>query len=59
MQKQKVEDLLAKFPEDVDMDAFMDRLMLLEKIEEGERQLASGEGIEHEEIKRQLAQWLE
>jgi hypothetical protein len=59
MQKQKVEQLLAKFPDDVDLDAFLERLILLEKIEEGERELANGKGIDHEDVKHRLAQWLE
>lgn len=58
MQKQKVTELLAQFPDQVDMDAFFDRLILLEKIDEGERQLANGEGIEHEQVKQRIARWL-
>jgi hypothetical protein len=43
----------------VDLEAFIDKLYLLRKIEIAEAQIASGDVIDHEEVKRQLAQWLE
>jgi hypothetical protein len=58
MEKQKIENVLNALPEEVDLDAFMERLYLLHKIEMGEQQIAAGEGIPHEEAKKRLEQWL-
>ncbi len=58
MQREKVRQVLDDLPEDVDVDALIERLYLLEKIELGEGQLAGGEGIPHEEAKKRLEKWL-
>lgn len=55
MHKDRIQAVVETLPEDVDIDDFMDRLYLLQKIEIGERQIANGEGIPHEEAKRRLA----
>jgi hypothetical protein len=58
MQKLKVQQILDAFPEDVDLDAFLEKAILLEKIEIGERQIANGETFTHEEAKQRLKKWL-
>jgi predicted transcriptional regulator len=59
MHKDKIKHVIDAFPEEVDMDALIEKLFLLDKIEEGEKQLAEGKGISHEEVKEQLKTWLE
>jgi hypothetical protein len=54
MLKEKVQQVVGELPEDVDVDALVERLYLLEKIELGERQLAEGKGVPHEEAKKRL-----
>jgi len=58
MEKQKIEQVLSGMPEDVDVDGFIERLYLLNKIELGEQQIAAGGGIPHEQAKKRLEQWL-
>jgi hypothetical protein len=58
MQKDKVQQLLDAFSEDVDLDAFLEKAYLLEKIEIGERQIAAGETTTLEEAKERLQKWL-
>ena len=60
MLKEKVQQLVGDLPEevDVDVDALVEKLYLLEKIELGERQLAEGKGVPHEEAKKRLEKWL-
>jgi predicted transcriptional regulator len=58
MEKQKVEQLVAAMPDDVDVDTLIERLYLLKKIEEGEKEIAAGAGIPHEEAERRLEKWL-
>ena len=58
MQKEKVQQVVCDLPEEVDVDTLVEKLYLLEKLEIGERQLARGEGIPHEEAKKRLEKWL-
>ncbi len=58
MQKEKVRQILDAFPEEINVNALMEKLDLLEKIETAERELANGEGIPDEEIEERLGQWL-
>ena len=58
MQKQSIQHVLDELPDDVDVDLLLDRIILLEKIDDAEKRLAAGEGVEHDEAKRRLASWL-
>ncbi len=58
MQKETLQQMLVELPEEVNVDSLVEKLYLLEKIEQGERQLARGEGVPHEEAKRRLEKWL-
>jgi hypothetical protein len=58
MTKEKVQQVMVDLPDEVDVDSLVEKLYLLEKIELGERQLARGEGIPHEEAKKRLEKWL-
>jgi predicted transcriptional regulator len=40
------------------MDSLMEKLFLLDKIEQGEKQLDEGRGVSHEEVKERLQKWL-
>jgi predicted transcriptional regulator len=59
MDKSHLQEVVATLPENVDLEAFIDRLYLLRKIEIGEAQIMAGEVVSHDEVKQQLAQWLE
>ena len=54
MQKQRVQQLLDAFPEDVNVDEFLEKVYLLEKIEIGERQIEAGQTVSHEDAKKRL-----
>jgi len=58
MKKSRIEQILASLPETVDVDDLIQRLHLLDKIEQAEKQLARGEGVSHETAKQRLSQWL-
>ena len=58
MDKAKIQQVVDELPEDVDVDALTEKLYLLEKIEIGERQIAAGQGIPHDEAKQRLEKWL-
>ena len=59
MQKERIQQVVATLPEEVDIDALVEKLYLLNKIEVAEKQLAEGKGISHEDAKKRLNPWLE
>ena len=58
MQKATVQQALDAFPDDFDLDVFLEKIYLLRKIEIGEQQVASGKLIPHEDAKKRLEKWL-
>ncbi|MGO8747756.1 MAG: hypothetical protein ACLQNE_17425 [Thermoguttaceae bacterium] len=59
MRKNKLQQVFDTLPEDVDLDALLERLYLLKKIEVAEEELAQGQGVSHEDVKKHLESWLE
>jgi hypothetical protein len=58
MQKERIQQLVAALPEEVDIDVLVEKLYLLNKLEVAEKQLAEGGGISHEDAKKRLEPWL-
>ena len=58
MKKIQIQQVVADLPDTVDVDALIERLHLLDKIDQAEQQLARGEGVSHEVTKQRLSQWL-
>jgi len=58
MQKSAIEQLLATLPDQVEVDALVERLYLLDKIDRAEAQLMTGQTISHEEVRKRLEPWL-
>ena len=50
--KELIRQTLEGSPDDVSIDAFIERLYLLRKIEEGLRQVEAGDVMDHEVVKR-------
>jgi hypothetical protein len=59
MLRERIKQVADEFPEEVDVDAFLERIYLLRKIEIAEKQFAEGDFYTHEEVKEQLKSWLE
>ena len=57
-QKELVMDVIRSLPDDASVREITDRLEFLAAVQTGLDQLDRGEGIAHEEVKRQLASWL-
>lgn len=54
MEKQKVQAVLDSFGGDVDVDAFLERLAVLDDIERGERQIAADETVPHDMVRERI-----
>jgi len=57
-QKELVLDAISELPDEVSLDDIAARVEFLAAIQKGLDQLDRGEGIPHDEVKRQLATWL-
>ena len=57
-EKEIVLETIRELPDNCSMDEIADRVEFLAAVQKGLDQLDRGEGIPHEEIKRQLASWL-
>jgi predicted transcriptional regulator len=57
-QKELVLDAISELPDEVSLDDIAARVEFLAAVQKGLDQLDRGEGIPHEEVKRQLATWL-
>ena len=59
MEKEKVLQVLDSYADDVDLDSFLEKVYLMDKIETGEKQIAAGEVTSHEDAKQRLKKWLD
>ena len=57
-QKRLVLETISELPDEVSLDEIAERIEFLAAIQKGIDQLDRGEGMPHEEVKRQLATWL-
>jgi predicted transcriptional regulator len=57
-EKEMVLKTVGELPDDCSIEEIADRIAFLAAVQKGLDQLDRGEGIPHEEIKRQLASWL-
>ena len=56
-QKEIVLDVISELPDEVSLEQIAEKIEFLAAIQKGMDQLDRGEGIPHEEVKRQLAAW--
>jgi predicted transcriptional regulator len=57
-QKRLVLETISELPDEVSLEEIAERIEFLAAVQKGIDQLDRGEGIPHEEVKRQLATWL-
>lgn len=55
--KNKVKQQIDLLPEEFIINDLVDRLILLEKIERGERQSQNGETVSEEELDKEMEKW--
>jgi len=55
--KAQMVEAIQSLPDDATIDDAMERLYVLAKIEIGLAQIEAGQGIPHDEIRRQISQW--
>lgn len=55
--KEKVLKAVEELPSTVTYEDVMERLYMLYKVEQGLRQIDAGQGIPHEDAKKQIKKW--
>ena len=56
--KELLRKLLDRLPEDVTLEDVQYQIYVLQKIQAGEEDIAAGRTVPHDEVMRDLAQWL-
>ncbi|MGF7040929.1 hypothetical protein [Mucilaginibacter lappiensis] len=56
--KDKVKELIDHMPETFSVDDLVERVFLLEKIESAQKEIENGEGIDWEDLKKEMDSWL-
>ena len=56
--KQNAIKLIEQLPDDSSFEDIMEKLLFLQKVEEGLEDIRHGRVTTHEEVKKRLAQWL-
>ena len=57
MKKSTVIQTLNELPQRFDLDEFLERLLVIEKIDEALEEAKSGKTVSHEKVKKMLAKW--
>lgn len=57
--KTKLKEQIEKFPEEFSIDELIENLILMEKIETGNRQSENGEVISNTEMENEIEKWFD
>lgn len=55
--KEKVKELVDHMPDTFSVDDLVEKVIILQKIETGQREIAEGKGIDWEDLKREMDSW--
>ncbi|WP_370087552.1 hypothetical protein [Ekhidna sp.] len=58
MNRQVAIDSLKDMPQDFELDELIERLVVLDKIEKGRKDIETGQTFSHDEAKSKLDKWL-
>ncbi|MDO1451578.1 hypothetical protein Q0590_35225 [Rhodocytophaga aerolata] len=58
MKKTQILETIQNMPDEFSVDELIEKLMILHKIEEGQRQVQQGKVYTEEEAKKKLEKWL-
>jgi predicted transcriptional regulator len=57
MKKSTIISTLNELPNEFNLDDFLERLIVIEKIDEGLDEARAGKVVSHEKVKRMVAKW--
>ena len=57
MKREKVIDAVKELPQEFDLEELMERLIFVEKVEQGLKQLEEGKTVDHAQVKEMVKKW--
>lgn len=57
MKKSTILQTLNDLPKEFDLDEFLERLIVIEKIDEGMEEAKAGKTVSHDKVKKMVAKW--
>jgi hypothetical protein len=57
MKRDKVMETVREFPQELDLEELMERLVFVEKVEKGLEQMKEGKTVLHEQVKDMIKKW--
>ncbi len=57
MRRDKAIDTVKEFPREFELEALIERLVFVEKVEQGLAQLKKGKTVSHEKVKELIKKW--
>ncbi|MCO4294028.1 hypothetical protein NF867_14270 [Solitalea sp. MAHUQ-68] len=57
MKREKALEAIRELPQEFDLEVLMEKLVFMEKVEEGLKQLDKGEVIDHSKVKEMIKKW--
>ncbi|MGY4535653.1 hypothetical protein ACVW0P_000047 [Mucilaginibacter sp. UYNi724] len=57
MNKNKALATIGDMPQDFDLEVLLEKLIFIEKVEKGLKQVESGKMISHADVKQRVKQW--
>ena len=57
MKREKVIDAVKELPQEFDLEGLMEKLIFVEKVEQGLKQLEEGKTVDHEQVKEMVKKW--
>jgi len=57
MQKSTIKHTLNELPSKFNLDDFLEKLIVIEKIDEGMEEAKTGKTISHDKVKKMVAKW--
>ncbi|MBP6431687.1 MAG: hypothetical protein KA319_07970 [Ferruginibacter sp.] len=57
MKKEKVLETVNELPQEFELDDLLEKLVFIEKVEQGLEQVTIGKVISHEEVKERVKKW--
>lgn len=58
MRKEQIQHIVDELPAEISLDELIERLIWLQRFEQGRQELAQGQAISHEEAGARLEKWL-
>lgn len=57
MKREKVVETVNEFPQEFELEEFIERLVFVEKIEKGLQQIKEGKTLSHKQVKETVKKW--